>query len=160
VTTSTPAQSAPPSIRATRSTVTPGPISEASARILAALGVAGIAIIHILDAADTYQSTRWLFWFYIALIVAAVPVACLLLQWSSSRVWLLAAGLALGPFVGYLLSRSTGLPGDTGDIGNWLETLGMMSLFVEGCVIALAVTRYLAGRPKPVRFAGRPEPVR
>jgi hypothetical protein len=123
---------------------TPAPISEASARILGALGVSGIAVIHILDAPDTFHGTRWIFWAYIALIVAAVPVACLLLQWASPRAWLLVAGLAVGPFVGYLLSRSVGLPGDSDDIGNWLESLGMASLFVEGTVIVLALSRLAA----------------
>ena len=41
------------------------------------------------------------------------------------------------PFIGYVLSRSTGLPGDTGDIGNWTEPLGLASLYVEACVFAL-----------------------
>jgi hypothetical protein len=127
-------------------TPAPAPISEAAARILGALGVVGIAIIHILDAPGTFGETRWIFWAYIALIVAAVPVACLLLQWASPRAWLLAAGLAAGPFIAYLLSRTVGLPGDSGDVGNWLDSLGMTSLFVEGSLIVLAISRVRDGR--------------
>ena len=39
-----------------------------------------------------------------ALIATAVPVALLLLHSASPLAWLAAAGLAAGPFVGYLWS--------------------------------------------------------
>jgi hypothetical protein len=119
---------------------------EPGIRIVGALGVAGIAIVHLLDAADTYQGTRYIFWLYMLLVCAAVPVSVALLQWTSSRVWLLAAALAAGPFLGYLASRTVGLPGDSEDIGNWLDTLGLISLFIEASVIALALTRWTALR--------------
>jgi hypothetical protein len=38
-----------------------------------------------------------------------------------------------------VLSRTTGLPQANGDIGNWTEPLGLASLFVEGCVVALSL---------------------
>ncbi len=55
-----------------------------------------------------------------------------------------AAALSSMPFVGYVATRLTGLPGDTGDIGNWTQPLGLASLAVEACVFAVsmvAVTR-------------------
>jgi hypothetical protein len=39
---------------------------------------------------------------------------------------------------GFVLSRTTGLPNATGDIGNWSEGLGLASMFVEAGVIALS----------------------
>ncbi len=45
--------------------------------------------------------------------------------------------------MGYVLSRTTGLPQATGDIGNWTEPLGLASLFVEGGVAAVAIGAYL-----------------
>jgi hypothetical protein len=117
------------------------PISETTARLLGATAIIGIGLIHILDAAATYQSTRWIFWAYMTLIAAAVPVALLLLHSASPLAWLAAAGLAAGPFVGYLWSRAIGLPGDAPDIGNWLCTLGMAALFVESSLLALSATR-------------------
>jgi hypothetical protein len=53
------------------------PIGETTARLLGAAAVLGIGLIDTLDAAATYQSTRWIFWAYIALIAAAVPVPLL-----------------------------------------------------------------------------------
>lgn len=122
------------------------PISESTARLLGATAVLAIGVIHILDAVGTYQSTRWIFWAYMALIVAAVPVALVLLHWASPMAWGAAIAVAAGPFLGYLWSRSIGLPGDAPDIGNWLCTLGMVALFVEVSLIALSATRLGMGR--------------
>ena len=130
---------APPS-----SGLQPGaPISDATARLLGAGGILGVGLIHILDAASTYHSTRWIFWAYIALIVAAVPVALFLLHAASSLTWAATAGLAAGPLFAYLWSRSIGLPGDAPDIGNWLCTLGMVALFVESSLLTLSLTRFV-----------------
>ena len=122
------------------------PITESTARVLAALALLGIGLIHILDAVSTYHSTRWIFFAYMALIVAVVPVALALLHWPSPRAWLAAAGLAIGPLIAYLWSRSVGLPGDRPDIGNWLCTLGMAALFVEASLLGLSITRIVTGR--------------
>jgi hypothetical protein len=125
---------------------------EGLARLLGILGVAAIAVVHLLDAADTYQSTRYIFWLYMVIVVAAAPLITLFVQWRSPEVWLAALALAAGPFVGYLWSRSIGLPGDPGDVGNWLDTLGMTSLFLEGALISLCVAR-LSGARLSGRFS-------
>lgn len=125
----------------TREAASIAPISESAARLLGAAAVLAVGLIHILDAAGTYQSTRWIFWAYMVLIVATVPVALLLLHSASPAVWAVAAGLAAGPFLAYLWSRGVGLPGDGTDIGNWLCTLGMAALFVESSLLGLSATR-------------------
>ncbi len=109
------------------------------ARSAAAVGLAAIALIHVLDAPGTYDDTRYIFWLYMALIAGCLMGATLLLRAPSRRAWLAATVLSLSPFIGFVLSRSTGLPGDSGDIGNWTEPLGMASLFVEACVCALSL---------------------
>ena len=140
----------------------PMPISANTARLLGAVIVLAIGLIHILDAASTYYSTRWLFWAYMALIATSVPVALLLLHSASPLAWIAAAAIATGPLVGYLWSRAIGLPGDAPDIGNWLCTLGMAALFVETTLLGLSATRLMVERgraPSPrVKFmhqAGR-----
>jgi hypothetical protein len=55
-----------------------------------------------------------------------------------NRGFLLAGALAAATFVGYCLSRTTGLPAATDDIGNWTETLGVWSLVAEAAVVALS----------------------
>jgi len=41
-------------------------------------------------------------------------------------------GVALAALLGFVYSRTVGLPGGGDDIGNWWEPLGLASLFVEG----------------------------
>ena len=68
----------------------------------------------------------------------------LLLRRGDRVVWFATALLAASTVLGYVLSRTTGLPGATDDIGNWLEPLGVASLFVEGVVVLLAGTALAA----------------
>jgi hypothetical protein len=132
------------------------PVSEQAARLLAVVGLAGIAVIHILDAPGTFEGVKYIFWLYIAIIVGAIPFSLLLLQWSSRLAWVGPALLAAGPLVGYLLTRSVGLPGDSADIGNWLDSLGLASMFVESAVLSLSLARLAVGS----RWFGRPAPRR
>ncbi|MEU6745864.1 hypothetical protein ABZ914_06545 [Spirillospora sp. NPDC046719] len=53
--------------------------------------------------------------------------------------WWVALGVAVGPLVGYLSSRSIGLPAYTSDVGNWTEPLGLASLAVEGALLVLTL---------------------
>jgi hypothetical protein len=107
-------------------------------RGLAIVGLAGIALIHLLDAPGQFEGTPYLGWMYVALIVGCILVGGALVRSSDPRAWTAAGGLALSVIVGYTLSRTTGLPGSTDDIGNWGEQLGMASLFVEGAVVGVS----------------------
>jgi hypothetical protein len=107
-------------------------------RSVAAVGLAGIALIHLLDSIGKYGETRYIFWMYVALMVASLATAFAVLHVRTKAVWLATGGLAASAVIGYVLSRTTGLPNATGDIGNWTEPLGLASLFVEGVVIAVS----------------------
>ncbi len=115
--------------------------------MFAVAGLIAIAVIHLIDASDTFHSTRYIFWLYMSLIVATIPVGGLLMHSASRWAWTAAALVATAPLVGYLVSRSVGLPGDSSDVGNWLDTLGMTSMFVELSVVSLSVARLALRRP-------------
>jgi len=121
------------------------PIFEA----LTILGLVGIAWIHLLDLGDKFEETPYLGVAYLGLIAGCVAAAVLLVR-RDRRGFVVAGGLAAATFVGYCLSRTTGLPAATDDIGNWTETLGIWSLIAEGAVVALSSTalsrRFRAGR--------------
>ena len=131
---------------------------DVATRATIAVGLAGIGVIHLLDSIGKYSETRYLFWMYIALIVGSIGVAGAVLFSRSRAVFLAAAALAGSAALGYVLSRTTGLPNANGDIGNWTEPLGLASLFVEGSVVAVAGGAYLATRRSPaaVRSPRRP----
>jgi len=104
-----------------------------------AVGLAAIGLIHLLDAPSKLGETSYMFWLYLALMAGCLLGATLLMRAPSRLVWVAAATLGASPFVGYILDRTTGLPGAIGDIGNWTEPLGMASLHVEACVVALSL---------------------
>ena len=59
---------------------------------------------------------------------------------ASTRLgWLAAFVLSGLPFIGYVLSHSAELPGDTGNIGNWTEPPDLASLYMETCICALGL---------------------
>jgi hypothetical protein len=108
-------------------------------RAAGAVGLAGIGLIHLLDLPSKLDETPYIGWMYIALIAGAILCAFELMRTGSDAAWTAAALLALGAMIGYTLTRTVGLPAATGDVGNWLEPLGLASLFVEGILICLGV---------------------
>ncbi len=116
-------------------------------RAIAVVGLAGIALVHVLNAPSTFDETPYLGWMYVALILGSVALAATLIRDSDPRAWAAAGALALSVIVGYTLSRTTGLPQSSGDIGNWSEPLGIASLFVEGSVVAVSALALLERVP-------------
>src|SRR4051794_4625906 len=115
-------------------------------RSVVAVGLAGIALIHLLDSIGKYHETRYVFWMYVALMVGSLATAFAVLHTRARVAFVAAAGLAGSAIVGFVLSRTTGLPHASGDIGNWTEPLGLASLFVEGVVVAASIYALAAGR--------------
>jgi hypothetical protein len=112
-------------------------IRDAIARTLAVVGLAGVALIHLLDAHDTFLSSPVQGWLYVGLITGTLGTAAVLARRSDPRAWTAALLLPLGAFLAFVYSRTIGLPGGADDIGNWWEPLGLASLFVEAAVIAV-----------------------
>jgi hypothetical protein len=78
--------------------------------------------------------------------MAVTVGAGLTLVLSGARVaWYVGGTIAAATIVAYVLSRTTGLPNATGDIGNWREPLGLASLFVEGAVLVLSGSALVVG---------------
>ncbi|MEA2421806.1 MAG: hypothetical protein QOF55_905 [Thermoleophilaceae bacterium] len=113
-------------------------------RAVAIVGLLGVGLIHLLDSIGKYSETRYLFWMYIGLIIGSIAVSGALLVRESRAAWAATGLLAAAALVGYVLSRSTGLPSAKGDVGNWAEPLGLASMFIEGCLVALAGYRLAA----------------
>lgn len=112
-------------------------VRDLAARAVGAVGMAGIGLIHLLDAPGKYTETPYMFWMYIGLMLGSIAIAAELLRTGSRLAWAGAAGLALSAAAGFTLTRTVGLPQAHGDIGNWTEPLGLASLWVEGCVAFL-----------------------
>ena len=87
-------------------------------------------------------------------MASTIIVAGALVHRPAARWFAAAALLAAAPIAGFILSRTTGLPGADDDIGNWTDPLGLASLWVEGAV--LATTSYALARLAPTRHALAP----
>ncbi|MFF8591852.1 hypothetical protein ACF061_10440 [Streptomyces sp. NPDC015220] len=120
-----------------------------TARGTGALLCLAVAAIHVVDQGGITATVdpHYVGVAYHVLEVAAVVAAVLLLTGPVRLGWLLAVGVAVGPLLGYILSRGPGLPEYGDDIGNWTEPLGLVSLAVEGALLLLSVPLLLR-RPR------------
>src|ERR1700712_2484166 len=129
------------------------PTTSAGGRLVNAAGAllatAG-SVIHICDqgGVTALKDPAYLGYGYWMLELAGVICAVLLLARARTTVWLLALGLAAGPLVGIIISRSVGLPDATDDIGNWFEPLGMLAMAVEVALIVLSVSVLIRSRAR------------
>jgi hypothetical protein len=111
--------------------------SDATVRAVTVIGLTGIALIHLLDLDSKWHETPYLGVLYLVLIAGCITASGLLLTRHHSLAWTLTTLCALAPLVGYCLSRTTGLPSANADKGNWLEPLGLASLYIEGIIVLL-----------------------
>jgi hypothetical protein len=116
---------------------------ELAIRLVSALLALAVAGVHVADQGGITAFNAppdWLGWAYRILEVAAILTAVLLLLPRSGWLgWAAGAMLGIGPFLGYLASRSVGLPGDQHDVGNWGYWVGTDSLIVEAALVTLCV---------------------
>lgn len=109
------------------------------ARTAAVIGLLGIALIHLLDLQSKLQETPYLGVLYLLLIASSLGVATALVHDDQPKAWMAGALLSATTIAGYAINRSVGMPSATGDIGNWLEPLGLASLFVESIVCTVSI---------------------
>ena len=104
-------------------------------RITVGLSLAVVGAIHILDLPGKFAETPYLAFAYIGLILVTAVLVERVLVVGSRIDFLAAAALSAAVIIGFIVNRTVGMPMATGDIGNWLEPLGLLSLAVEGFVI-------------------------
>lgn len=105
------------------------------------LGIALIVVtglVHFVDAPDAFEEATYKGLLFMANGLGALVAAYGILRGARWGWWLglLVAG---GAFVGYVASRTIGLPGLPPEPDAWLEPLGVVSLLAEGGLVALAL---------------------
>lgn len=129
-------------------------VPDVTVRIAGALLALAVATVHIADqgGVTALTSPDWIGWSYRLIEVGGVLTALVLLLPRPARPapawagWAAGVLLGAGPFAAYVLSRTVGVPGDHGDVGNWGYWVGTVSLFVEAALVALSVSMLLALR--------------
>ena len=115
------------------------------------VGLAGVAAIHIMDLPGKFAETPYLAVAYLAMIAGAAFTIERLVKSARAVDFLAAAALAGSVFAGFVVNRTVGMPGAMGDIGNWLEPIGFLSLFVEAFVVWQALAGFaLLSRSKEI----------
>ena len=90
--------------------------TELIARAKAVVGLLTVAIVHILDLHDTLEETPLVGYGYLVLIAVSLAAAALLMTVVDQRIWAVVGVIAAGALLAYLLSRTTGIPGDSDDV--------------------------------------------
>ena len=119
--------------------------------------LAGIAWIHYRGIPDKLGETAYLGWSYILLVAGCAAAGAWLLsdRWRSGYV--LGLVISLGAILAYILTRSTGLPHATGDIGNWAEPAGIVSLLMEAAFVVVAVLQLRRAPAAADQSTARPD---
>ncbi|MGI9196607.1 MAG: hypothetical protein ACR2KE_04005 [Candidatus Nanopelagicales bacterium] len=121
----------------------PGEASDIARRAIVAVGLVGIALVHLLDVQGKLEEVPYLGFAYIGLIIASLVLADLNVRRGGRMVYAASAGLAAAVIIGYAINRTVGMPGAMDDIGNWWEPLGLASLLVEATVVWFAITGWM-----------------
>ncbi|WP_420593464.1 hypothetical protein [Deinococcus sp.] len=107
----------------------------------------GIGFIHFKDIPDKLGETPYLGWLYILLVAGCAAAGAWLLSSHWKNGYTLGLLISAGAIIFYVLTRSTGLPNATGDIGNWAEPAGIISLILEAAFVVVAIVALR--RPAP-----------
>lgn len=101
--------------------------------------VAGLA--HVPVTPEHLNEAPYIGVSFIVLTTVCVLLAAMLLISDSMLVWSTLGLSCLLAVIAYVVSRSIGLPLMADDVGNWLETLGVVSILTEsGVVVLFALT--------------------
>jgi hypothetical protein len=113
-----------------------------------------IAAAHVADQGGItlFTAPDWLGWAYRLIEVGGVLTGIALIAPRTARLgWVAGVLLGVAPFLGFLASRTVGVPGDPGDVGNWSDWIGTLALILEAGLVTVSVGMLWArfGRRSP-----------
>jgi predicted membrane channel-forming protein YqfA (hemolysin III family) len=100
--------------------------------------LAAVMAIHTSELSGKTEEVAYLGFGYVLLIAASL-VSVVLLAQRDIRGWVLGGVTCAATIVGYVLTRTTGLPKSHDDVGNWSETIAIWALAAEGVMVVLSV---------------------
>ena len=103
-----------------------------------------VGLIHLINSPEDLEEGSYTGVLYLANFFGAI-LAAIGIYTGRSWGWSLGAVVSVGAFVGYVISRTIGLPGLPVET-EWLEPLGVLSLLVEG--LFMGVYLAIIARPK------------
>jgi len=100
-----------------------------------------VGLIHLVGAPEDLEEAPYQGLLFLANFFGAI-VAAIGIYRGRSWGWGLGALVSVGAFAGYVISRTTGLPGLPVE-EEWLEPLGLLSLLVEALFVGLYLTIFV-----------------
>src|SRR5580700_11195385 len=136
----------------------PDPSAGVVARAIAALALAALAVIHVVDLPGTLGPTPLVGIGYLGIIAAAILIGGVLIARPHWLAWAATAAVAAAAMIGYVLTRGLrgGFLGDHGDVGNWHCPLGIAALSVESVIILLVLLVGLGAWQARIHAASMP----
>ncbi len=120
-------------------------VFSATLKWFAIAAIVATGLIHLEEARDAFGDATYKGLLFVANGVGALVAAIGVHREQRAWGWLLGLLVAGGAFIGYVLSRTVGLPGLPPEPDAWLEPMGVASLVVEGLFILL----FLSARRRP-----------
>ena len=111
---------------------------KSSTRIISWIGIVlilTIGLIHAINAPDSFEEAAYKGWLFCANGVGALVAAFGIFRGQRFLGWNLGLLIALGSLIGYVASRTVGLPLIPAEPDAWLEPLGVASLIAEGLFV-------------------------
>ena len=109
---------------------------------LAVVALLATGLIHFVEAPDAFSEATYKGLLFVANGVGALIATVGILRAVASRGWLLGLAVTGGAIVGYVSSRTVGLPGIPAEPDAWLEPLGVASLLAEGLFVMIFFTTH------------------
>ena len=110
-----------------------------AAPALAVVCLVGVVLTHALDLPDKLVEAHYMAALFGALIIASCALAAMIVLDICTELAIAVAGvLAAMTIVGYVLSRSVGLPQLEDHVGKWADPIGIVSLVCEAILVVLA----------------------
>lgn len=99
-------------------------------------------VLHFIEAPEYFEETAYMGVLFVLNGTGALAAAYGIYK-RQNWGWLLGLLIAGGSIIGYALSRTVGLPNIA--VKEWFETIGILSLVVEGLFVLLALKTLTAG---------------
>jgi hypothetical protein len=100
-----------------------------------------VGLIHLINSPGDLAEGSYTGPLYLATFFGALAAAVGIYR-GRSWGWSMGALVSVGAFVGYVISRTVGLPGLPVE-EEWLEPLGVLSLIVEALFVGLYLTVFV-----------------
>ena len=101
-----------------------------------------VGLVHVIDAKDSFNDAVYKGWLFYANGFGSM-VAAYGIYRNYNWGWKTGILIAAGSFVGYVASRTVGLPYIPAEPDAWFEPLGITAMIAEGFFIAVFIVKQI-----------------